>query len=209
VSALSRLSSARWTARLAPRWLSGERRNPPRSSPARTRPRPTRARCAGRSIPVAGTRPEHQQVAAFVGHHSRARRIPGQMHGTAGSPGKRAADPVGGPPRQPDRAAKVMGSRAFPPPLRWPSADDTVPGGHELADCSRSRCPLVPVLELSRIDLVAPMPAHGMISAVIGAQILVQDPPRAPEKSSVPARLQRCHVGSPRKTAPRMALPPG
>src|SRR5262249_22093626 len=93
--------------------------------------------------------------------------IPARCMVTCGTSGNARPIPSASTTGSPIRAAQVMGSRPFPPPISMAiSAATWRPVIN--CRCSRSRSPSSPFSNFSRMTVVAPIPAHGMISASSG-----------------------------------------
>ena len=105
----------------------------------------------------------------------------------------------------PIAAAQVMGSRPFPPPISTAiSAATRRPVMN--CRCSRSRAPSSPFSNFSRTTVVAPIPAHGMISASSGNSSKSTNG-TGPKSSVACNACSSVTYASPPPPAPRMAQP--
>src|SRR5499433_1329491 len=157
--------------------------------------------------PGAGNRPEHHQVAAFVGHHRRAHRDTSQMHGDLRDLGERAAHPVGVHHRQPDPRGPGDGQQAVPAAdLDGHQGRHPAPG-HELQMLPEPRS-LVPVLELFQYDRGGAKAAARHDQRIIGQVVQIDQRDRAEILGSL-QRLQESHVRIPPATGAEDGAAPG
>src|SRR5215475_14310609 len=157
--------------------------------------------------PVAGNRPEYRQVAALVGHHGRAGRDPGQVHGDHGDLGERAAHAVGVHDRQPDPRGPGDGQHAVPgADLGGHQRRHPAPG-HELQMLPEP-CSLVPVLELFDGYRGGADPAARHDQRVIGQFVQIDQRGRAEVLCCLQC-LQQCHVRIPPATCAEDGAAPG
>src|SRR5215470_16345400 len=174
--------------RRAARLRRGEREPRPGRRPAEfDRGRPFQA-----LHPVAGNRPEHRHVAAFVGQHRRARRDTSQIHGDLRDLGERASDPVGVHHRQPDPRGPGDGQQGVPAAdLDGHQRCHRAPG-HEL-QLLPEPFSLVPVLELFQDDRGGTDSGDRHNQRLVGQFVQIDQGDR-PEVLGRLQRLQQCHV---------------
>src|SRR5215471_14476140 len=157
--------------------------------------------------PVAGDRPEHHQVAAFIGHHGRAGRDPGQVHGDLRDLRKRASHAVGvhdrqaGPRGPGDRQHAVPSADLGGHQRRHPAP------GHELQMIPEPSS-LVAVLELFDGDRGSADPAARHDQRIIGQFVQIDQRDRAEVLGCLQC-LYQCHVRIPPATCAEDGAAPG